>query len=384
MIVENQNSIFNEKIAKIMIPFLDLKAINTHYANELKEAACRVIDNGWYILGKECEAFEEEFSRYCGTQHCIGVANGLDALTLIIRAYKEMGLMQEGDEVIVPANTYIASILAITENRLTPILVEPDVQSYNINPALIEAKITEKTKAIMVVHLYGQIAGMDEINVIAKQYNLKIIEDSAQAHGAKYNSKRAGNLGDASGFSFYPGKNLGALGDAGAITTNNAELAETVKSLRNYGSEEKYKNKYKGVNSRLDELQAALLRVKLRHLDTEISARRHIADCYLNGIKNPLIALPSRPPLERHVWHLFVIRCQQRESLQNHLAENGIQTMIHYPIPPHHQQAYKEFKEYSFPITEQIHQQVLSLPMGPTLSEAQAASVVEACNKYCG
>ncbi|HEY9134267.1 MAG TPA: DegT/DnrJ/EryC1/StrS family aminotransferase [Pseudomonadales bacterium] len=364
------------------VPFLDLKSINAAYRDDLIKACTRVIDSGWYILGEELVSFEKEFSAYCGAEHCVGVANGLDALTIVIRAWKELGLLANGDEIIVPANTYIASILAISENGLTPVLVEPLLETYNINPERIEESITSRTRAILPVHLYGQLAEMSAIMAIAKKYNLLVLEDCAQAHGASLEGQRAGSWGDAAGFSFYPGKNLGALGDAGAITTNNAELAETVKSLRNYGSEEKYKNKYKGVNSRLDELQAALLRVKLRHLDTEISARRHIADCYLNGIKNPLIALPSRPPLERHVWHLFVIRCQQRESLQNHLAENGIQTMIHYPIPPHHQQAYKEFKEYSFPITEQIHQQVLSLTMGPTLSENQVASVIEACNSF--
>ncbi|MBL4608247.1 MAG: DegT/DnrJ/EryC1/StrS family aminotransferase [Pseudomonadales bacterium] len=363
-------------------PFLDLKSINAAYRDELIEVCTRVIDSGWYILGEEVASFEKEFSDYCGAEHCIGVANGLDALTIVIRAWKELGLLASGDEIIVPANTYIASILAISENSLTPVLVEPSLETYNINPEHIKEAITSRTRAILPVHLYGRLAEMPAIMAIAKKYDLLVLEDCAQAHGASLNGQKAGNWGDAAGFSFYPGKNLGALGDAGAITTNNTELAKLLRTLSNYGSQQKYKNDYKGVNSRLDELQAAILRVKLRHLNAEISARRHVADSYLNGIQNSLISLPSRPPLKQHVWHLFVIRCQQRELLQKHLAENGIQAMIHYPIPPHHQQAYKEFKEYSFPITEQIHKQILSLPMGPTLSENQVASVIAACNSF--
>lgn len=366
------------------VPFLDLKSVNAVYRDELIEACAKIIDSGWYILGNEVTQFEEEFSKFCGTKHCIGVANGLDALTIVIRAWKELGLLTNGDEIIVPANTYIASLLAISENGLKPVLVEPLLETYNIDIECIKESITSRTRVILPVHLYGQLAEMPKIMDLAKNHNLLVLEDCAQAHGAIINGIKAGSWGDAAGFSFYPGKNLGALGDGGAITTNNAELANLLKSLRNYGSHQKYKNDYKGVNSRLDELQAALLRVKLRHLETEISARRHIANSYLNGIKNPLISLPNRPPLEQHVWHLFVIRCQQRESLQNHLAENGIQTMIHYPIPPHHQQAYKEFKEYSYPITEKIHQQVISLPMGPTLTENQVACVIDACNRFTG
>ncbi len=298
------------------IPFLDLKSTNSVYFNQFEKAFDQVINSGWYIQGKQCQAFEQEFADYCGTKHCIGVANGLDALTLIIRAYKELGIMQVGDEIIVPANTYIASILAISENGLTPILVEPDVQTYNINPTLIEEKITDKTKAIMAVHLYGQVASMDEINTIAKKHKLKVIEDSAQAHGAKYNGKRTGNLGDASGFSFYPGKNLGALGDGGAVTTNDEQLAEVIRALGNYGSLKKYENKYQGVNSRLDEMQAALLRVKLKQLDNETDKRKAVANYYLENIKNDSIVLPSITDFGNHVWHLFVIRTKKEQNFK--------------------------------------------------------------------
>ena len=379
-----------------MIPFLDLKAVNAQYADELKEATARVIDSGWYIQGKECDAFEQEFADYCGTKYCVGVANGLDALTLILRAYMEMGVMQKGDEVIVPANTYIASILAISENGLVPVLVEPNIETYNIDPTLIEEKITSKTKAIMAVHLYGQVATMDEINTLAKKYNLKVIEDSAQAHGAVYGGKRAGNLGDASGFSFYPGKNLGALGDGGAVTTNDEVLAETIRALGNYGSQKKYENLYKGLNSRLDEMQAAMLRVKLRHLDDEIERRREIASYYIDNIKNENIILPIQQltkgnpfretfniqNYEGHVWHLFVIRTKNRENLQKYLLSHNIQTLIHYPLPPHKQQAYGEWKDLSFPITEQIHEEVLSLPMSAVHTMDDIKYVVDVINGY--
>ena len=366
------------------IPFLDLKTINAAYRDELIEASTRVIDSGWYILGEEVAAFEKEFAAYCGAKYCIGVANGLDALTLVIRAWKVLGLLKSGDEIIVPANTYIASILAISENGLTPVLLDASLETHNINPEHIEKFITSRTRAIMPVHLYGRLAEMPVIMAIAHKYRLLVLEDCAQAHGASLDEKKAGNWGDAAGFSFYPGKNLGALGDGGAITTNNDELAKLLRTLSNYGSHQKYHNDYKGINSRLDELQAALLRVKLRHLNTEISARLHVADRYLNGIQNSLITLPNKPASNQHVWHLFVIRSKQRELLQKHMAEQGIQTMIHYPVPPHRQQAYKELKESSYPITEQIHQQVLSLPMGPTLTEAQITSVIEACNSFNG
>lgn len=365
-----------------MIPFLDLKVINTQHSIELKEAVLRVIDNGWYILGNEVKQFEQNFANYCNTRHCIGVANGLDALILIIRAYKELGIMQENDEIIVPANTYIASILAISENKLTPVLVEPDIRTYNINPELIEEKITSKTKAIMAVHLYGQVANMDEINAIAQKYNLKVIEDSAQAHGACYKNKHAGNLADASGFSFYPGKNLGALGDAGAITTNDDELASVIRALGNYGSNKKYENLYQGINSRLDELQAALLSVKLKYLDEANEKRRVIANYYLENIKNERIVLPTITEKDAHVWHLFVIRTQHRARLQQYLLDNGIQTLIHYPIPPHKQNSYKNLNNLSYPITELIHDEVLSLPISSVQAMEDTKRIVAEINDF--
>lgn len=370
-----------------MIPFLDLKSINSKSRDELIEACARVIDSGWYISGNELTSFESEFANYSGSRHCIGVANGLDALILTLRAWKELGKLKEGDEVIVPANTYIASILAVTENNLVPVMVEPDEASFNLCPHKVRAAITAKTRVILPVHLYGQLADMPALLDIAKQHNLLVLEDSAQAHGASIEGRKAGNWGDASGFSFYPGKNLGALGDAGAVTTNDDELAQTLRALRNYGSHEKYKNLYQGVNSRLDEIQAAMLRVKLKYLDEQTAHRRQIAQIYMDGIKNPAITLPLSPSaspltLTNHVWHLFVVRCQLREVLQRHLASNGVQTLIHYPIPPHQQQAYSDWRVMSFPLTEEIHQQVLSLPMGPTLTVQAAAQVVDVCNSF--
>lgn len=367
-----------------MIPFLDLKAINAQYRNELVEAAARVIDSGWYIQGTEVKAFEQEFAEYCGTKHCIGVANGLDALTLTLRAWKEMGKLKEGDEVIVPANTYIASILAITENRLIPVLVEPDIATYNICPINTEAAVTEKTRAILPVHLYGQMADMPAIMDIAKRHNLLVLEDSAQAHGASINGIKAGNWGHASGFSFYPGKNLGALGDAGAITTNDYELAQTIRALGNYGSHIKYENFYQGVNSRLDEMQAAMLRVKLRHLDTETQRRREVAIAYAKGITNPAIKLSISPDsnLENHAFHLFVIHTKNREKLQTQLTEAGIQTLIHYPIPPHKQNAYKLWNSHVYSITEGIHQKILSLPISPVLNDDGIAIVIAILNGF--
>lgn len=365
-----------------MIPFLDLKVINAQYREELIEACTKVIDSGWYIQGIEHQKFEKEFAEYCGTKYCIGVANGLDALTLIIRAYKEIGVMNDEDEVIVPANTYIATILAISENNLTPVLVEPDIKTYNIDTNLIEEKITPKTKAIMAVHLYGQVADMDPINMIAKKYNLKVIEDSAQAHGAIYKSKRAGNLGDASGFSFYPGKNLGALGDGGAVATNDGTLANMIRILGNYGSHKKYKNIYRGINSRLDEIQAAMLRVKLRYLDNEIEKRRAVASYYLNNIKNENIILPMFREVDNHVWHLFVIRTQKRDALQKYLLDNGIQSLIHYPIAPHKQEAYKEWNGKNYLISEQIHNEVLSIPISPLQTVENIKKIVEVLNVF--
>ncbi|WP_183560809.1 DegT/DnrJ/EryC1/StrS family aminotransferase [Mucilaginibacter sp. SP1R1] len=365
-----------------MIKFLDLLEINKRHKEELKAAFERVLDSGWYIMGNELKTFEADFAAYCGTKHAIGVANGLDALILIIRAYKELGLFQDGDEIIVPANTYIASILAVSANNLVPVLVEPDINTYNINPALIEARITSKTKAILPVHLYGQLCDMEAINAIAQKHGLKVIEDCAQAHGAASNTKLAGNFGDAAGFSFYPGKNLGALGDAGAITTNNDKLAEALRALLNYGSEIKYKNKYKGLNSRLDELQAALLGVKLKTLDDETLTKRAIANRYLQEIKNPKVILPEVAELSAHVWHLFVIRTQNREQIQQYLTANDIQTVIHYPIPPHKQEAYKEWNNLSYPISEKIHSEALSLPLSPVLTPAEVDQVIKIVNAY--
>ena len=363
-----------------MIPFLDLKGINAQYRDELIEACIRVIDSGWYIQGNECKEFDKEFAQYCGSKYAIGVANGLDALILILRAYKELGFMKDGDEVIVPSNTYIASILSISENNLVPVLVEPNINTYLINPLKIEEKITLKTKAILAVHLYGQTCEMDKINEIAKKHNLKVIEDSAQSHGAYYKGKRSGNLGDASGFSFYPGKNLGALGDGGAVTTNDKDLANVIKALGNYGSHKKYENLYKGINSRLDEIQAAMLRVKLKYLDEESNKRREIANYYLENIKNDNLILPEVRAEDNHVWHLFVIRTNKREELQKYLLDNGIQTLIHYPIPPHEQDAYKEWSNESYPISEQIHNEVLSLPISGIQSLEDTKKIIKILN----
>lgn len=365
------------------IPFLDLKAINAQYRDKLIEACIRVIDSGWYIGGQELAQFEQDFADYCGTQFAIGVANGLNALTLVLRAWMEMGKLKEGDEVIVPANTYIASILAITENKLIPILVEPDIATYNINPDNIEVSITGKTKAILPVHLYGQLADMPAIMDIAKRHNLLVLEDAAQAHGASLNGQTTGSWGDASGFSFYPGKNLGALGDAGAITTNDSELADTLRALRNYGSHEKYKNLFQGVNSRLDEIQAAMLNVKLKQINDEVDKRRRIAQYYLNHIDNPSIQLPIvSASQESHVWHLFVISHASRDKLQAYLTKQGIQTLIHYPVPPHKQTAYQQWKDLPLPLTEQIHAEVLSLPISPIQSLEDTQRVVSACNSF--
>ena len=369
------------------VKFLDLAKMNTQYRQELIDAATRVIDSGWYVLGKEVKAFEQEFASYCGTQHCVGLANGLDALVLTLRAWKELGKLKEGDEVIVPSNTFIASVLAITENRLKPVLVEPDAQSYNLCPENVRKAITPKTVAIVAVHLYGQLAPMKAIMDLANENNLLVLEDSAQAHGATVDGKRAGNWGHASGFSFYPGKNLGALGDAGAMTTNDAELAQAVRTLGNYGSHKKYENLYQGLNSRLDEMQAALLRVKLQHLDTDTLARQQIAVAYAQGINNQLVRMPidrqaSLNSLAHHAFHLFVVRVQHRAAFQAHLKAAGIDTLVHYPIPPHQQKAYKEYSSLQLPLTEAIHQEVVSLPMGPTMSMNDVAKVVEAINSY--
>ncbi|NMC67719.1 MAG: DegT/DnrJ/EryC1/StrS family aminotransferase [Spirochaetales bacterium] len=370
-----------------MISFLDLKALNHTFEPELTESVKRVIDSGWYLLGREVEAFENEYAKYIGVKHCIGVANGLDALRLILRAYIEMGEMKEGDEIIVPANTYIATILAITDNRLKPVLVEPDIKTYNINPYLIEEKITDRTRGVIIVHLYGKNAMHPEIERIVEKYHLKLIEDNAQAHGCYYGMKRTGSLGDAAGHSFYPGKNLGALGDAGAVTTNNDQLAEVVSTLANYGSKKKYENIYQGLNSRLDEIQAAILRVKLKRLDVDNQKRREVAQNYINNIKNPDIVLPyiNEGHAEKdlsHVWHLFVIRHPKRDDLQNYLTNKGIQTLIHYPIPPHKQHAYEEWGKFSLPITEKIHNEVLSLPLSPVINEEEIHFIVKKINEF--
>lgn len=366
-----------------MIKFLDLHKINQTHKKELLVAFEKVLDSGWYIMGEELKDFEKKFADYCGTKHAIGVANGLDALILIIRAYKELGIFNDGNEIIVPSNTYIASILAISANNLIPVLVEPDIETYNLDSRLIEANITANTVAILPVHLYGQLCDMESINQIAKKHNLKVIEDCAQSHGASdSNGKRAGNLGNAAGFSFYPGKNLGALGDAGAITTNNDELVSTIRALLNYGSHIKYKNKYKGVNSRLDELQAALLSVKLEHLDAETQIRRDIANQYIKGINNSKITLPDVVNQNSHVWHLFVIRTNDRDALQKYLLDNGIQTVIHYPIPPHLQEAYSEWSNLNLPISEEIHSQILSLPISPVMPILEVQEVIKVINAY--
>jgi len=357
---------------------LDLHKINQRFKSEIDLAISEVLESGWYLLGEKNKAFEENFAKYCETKFSIGCANGLDALHLAIRAYD----FPKDSEIIVPANTYIASILAISNCGLKPILVEPNLETYNIDVDLIEAKITEKTKAIVVVHLYGQAVEMEKIWELAKKYNLKIIEDSAQAHGAIYQGKKVGNLGDIGCFSFYPGKNLGALGDGGSITTNDEEVAIKIRAIANYGSLIKYENIYKGLNSRLDEIQAAILDLKLQFLDADNQQRREIAKIYRENIKNEKIVLPKPYKEESHVWHLFVIRTKDRDKLQEYLKIKGIQTLIHYPIPPHKQNAYKEWNNLSFPITEQIHREVLSLPISPVMSKEEAFCVVQALNEF--
>ena len=369
-----------------MIKFLDLKAINDSYEPALSQSIQRVLNSGWYLLGNEVKAFETEYAEYIGTKNCIGVANGLDALRLILKAYIELGKLKEGDEIIVPANTYIASILAITDNRLIPILVEPDLDTYNLDPYLIEKKITARTKGILLVHLYGLNAMHPEIKRLVDKYNLKLIEDNAQAVGSWYNEMRTGSLGDAAGNSFYPGKNLGALGDGGAVTTNNDELADVVRTIANYGSKIKYQNLFPGLNSRLDEIQAAILRTKLKGLDKDNQRRREIVQYYCKNIINPDITLPfvdhqlSIINQKSYNGHVFIIRHPERDQLQKYLSDNGIQTMIHYPIPPHQQQAYKAWNSLSFPITEKIHQQVLSLPISPIMTDEEVIEVVKRVN----
>lgn len=365
-----------------MIKFLDLKAVTAMHADEISAAVQRVVNSGWYLQGNENKAFAEEYARYIGTRHCVGCGNGLDALTLILRAYKEMGRLHDGDEVIVPANTYIATILAITENNLTPVLVEPRIDTFQIDDNLIERAITSRTRAIMIVHLYGLCAYTERINEICHNHNLLLIEDNAQAHGCRYNDRLTGSLGNAAAHSFYPGKNLGALGDGGAVTTDDEELANMIGALGNYGSERKYVFKYKGRNSRLDEIQAAVLRVKLKYLDADNALRRSIAMQYIEHIDNPLLTLPSTDYCHRSVHHIFPVLCSERERLQQHLLNQGIQTMIHYPIPPHRQQCYADMGLMSLPITERIHREELSLPLNPTLQQEEIERIIEAANSF--
>jgi dTDP-4-amino-4,6-dideoxygalactose transaminase len=365
-----------------MIKFLDLQKVTAKYADEIHEAALRVIDVGWYLQGKENEEFEADYANYIGTKYSIGCANGLDALIWIFRAYIEMGVMKIGDEIIVPANTYIASILAISENGLKPVLVEPDLQTYQIDDSKIEMSITRRTKGILIVHLYGQCAYTEKIGDLCKKYDLKLIEDNAQAHGCKFHGKKTGSLGDAAGHSFYPGKNLGAFGDAGAVTTNDDELANLVRAVANYGSYKKYVFKYCGRNSRLDEIQAAVLGVKLKYLDEDVAIRKEVAKYYIKNITNTQIITPIVADWDAYVFHIFPILCKQRDKLQKYLSENGIQTIIHYPVPTHKQECYKEWNDMSFPITEQIHNEELSLPISPVLDLDELAYVVKIINKY--
>lgn len=363
------------------MPFYPLRDVVAPYRTELLNALTAVVDSGWYIQGEACRRFEREFAEYCGAEHCIGVGNGLDALVLVLRAWQELGAMQPGDDVIVPANTFIASILAITEAGMNPVLVEPDESTFNIDPNRIEGAITPRTRAILPVHLYGRCAEMDQILDIAGRHGLRVLEDAAQAHGATCRGRRAGSLGDAAGFSFYPGKNLGALGDGGAVTTNDPELAECVRALGNYGSHEKYVHQYRGRNSRLDEVQAAVLSVRLKYLDAENARRREIANRYLAEIADPAIRLPEPPPPgDLHSWHLFVVRVPSRDSFRTHLREQGVETAVHYPTPPHHQGAYPSWSGGSLPITEAIHREVVSLPMSPALRADDVSSVIEAAN----
>ena len=365
------------------IPFLSLREVTALHGAEINEAVTRVVNNGWYLQGKENERFEDNYSKFIGSKYTIGCANGLDALIWIFRAYIEMGVMQPGDEVIVPANTYIATILAITENDLVPVLVEPKLNTLLLDDDLIEASITPKTKAIALVHLYGRIAYTEKIGEICRKYNLKLVEDCAQSHGCLYSDGRmTGNLGDAAGHSFYPGKNLGALGDGGAVTTNDPELAAAVRALANYGSQKKYVFKYTGRNSRLDEIQAAVLDVKLKYLVEDNAHRKEVAKYYIENIKNPLITLPDTLPYESNAFHLFPILCEKRDELQKYLDENGVGTVIHYPIPPHKQECYKEWNHMSFPITEYIADHELSLPIGPTITIDNCSKIVSLINSW--
>lgn len=378
-----------------MIKYLDLKQVNAPYEEELRQAMDGVLQRGWYLKGVATQRFEQHYAEYIGTRYCIGCGNGLDALALILRAYKEMGVMSDGDEVIVPANTYIASILAVTENNLKPVLVEPSIDTLQIDDKLIEQAITERTRAIMIVHLYGRCAYTDRIGDICRRHNLKLIEDNAQAHGCRFiehstsnvqcpmsnvQCKKTGSLGDAAGHSFYPTKNLGALGDAGAVTTDDAQLAEVVRAIGNYGSQRKYVFDYQGRNSRIDEMQAAILDVKLKYLDAANAKRKEIASLYINKVENPQIMIPQSD--RDSVWHIFPILCEQRDALQDYLRLNGVETQIHYPIPPHHQRCYAEWNNQSYPITERIHQQELSIPCHPALTDGEVNTIIRLLNEY--
>ena len=362
--------------------FLSLKKITEKYSDEIHSAVSRVIDSGWYLQGVENKIFEENYCKYIGTSYCIGVANGLDALRLILKGYIELGVMKEGDEVIVPANTFIASILAITDNGLTPVLVEPRLNTFQIDEDKIEVAVTKKTKAIMIVHLYGQCAYTDNIDSICKKHDLKLIEDNAQAVGCKFKDRKTGSLGNAAGHSFYPGKNLGAFGDAGAVTTNDKDLADIVRILGNYGSTVKYQFDYRGLNSRLDEIQAAVLGVKLKYIDEDNNRRKEVAQYYIENIKNGAVTLPIVQDWDAHVFHLFPILCTQRNELQQHLTNNGLETLIHYPIPPHKQIAYTEWNNETFPVTEKIHSQELSLPISQVITDKEVEIVVKAINTF--
>ena len=374
----------------MQVPFLSLKDVTAMHAAEIHEAIERVVDSGWYLQGRENEQFEQNYANYIGTKFCVGCANGLDALIWIFRAYVELGVMQKGDEVIVPANTYIASILALTENGLTPVLVEPDPRTLELDDNKIDSAITDRTKGILIVHLYGRNAMTDKIADICKRHNLKLVEDNAQAHGCRFKGKRTGAIGDAAGHSFYPGKNLGALGDAGAVTTNDPELAAAIRALANYGSQRKYVFKYSGRNSRLDEIQAAILDVKLKYLDEDITKRQEVAKCYYENISNSLIELPERLADENNVYHLFPVLVKEgkRDELHDYLQEHGVGTVIHYPIPPHNQECYAReawnTPQLSLPITERIHNEELSLPMSPCLTQEQMEYVVKLINDYRG
>lgn len=373
----------------MIVPFLSLKDITAKYTDEIHETALRVIDGGWYLQGKENELFEQHYADYIGSKYCIGCANGLDALIWIYRAYIELGIMQPGDEVIVPANTYIASILAITENGLKLVLVEPNLETLEMDDTKIEAAITPRTKSILIVHLYGRCAMTDKIAELCKKHNLRLVEDNAQAHGCMWKGKRTGSIGDAAGHSFYPGKNLGALGDAGAVTTNDEELAKAIRALANYGSQRKYVFKYTGRNSRLDEIQAAILDVKLRHLDEDVALRQQVADYYYDHISNPLITLPKRLPHEENVYHLFPILVAdgKRDALHDYLEQTGIGTVIHYPIAPHKQECYAKeawnIPQLSLPITERLADEELSIPMSPCMTQEQIEYVVKCVNEFC-